>query len=274
MYGFSSAGEGSWTAPEVVWCLSIGGISLILFTIRQLVVKEPMLELRAFRYPMFALVTVLMLVIMMSMFSTMIMLPLFLQNVLLLTALGAGLVLMPGSIINGIMAPITGILFDKFGPRVLVIPGLALMALSIFLFMGIESTWSSGRIIMIHVIMMIGISMVMMPAQTTGLNQLPRQLYAHGTAILNTLQQVAGAIGVALFISVMSSGSKAYLATADLTNPAEGLQAMIAGLKDAFFLGLILALGALALGLFLTRTRAPKEDEDNPGAVQPALHNQ
>src|SRR5690606_21206194 len=114
----------------------------------------------------------------------------------------------------------------------------------------IESTWSSGRIIMIHVIMMIGISMVMMPAQTTGLNQLPRQLYAHGTAILNTLQQVAGAIGVALFISVMSSGSKAYMETADLTNPAEGLQAMIAGLHDAFFLGLILALGALALGFF------------------------
>lgn len=63
-----------------------------------------MLDMRVFRYPMFSLVTVLMLVLMMAMFSTMIMLPLFLQNVMMLTALSAGLVMMPGSILNGIMA--------------------------------------------------------------------------------------------------------------------------------------------------------------------------
>ena len=114
--------------------------------------------------------------------------PLFLQNALGLTALAAGLVMMPGGIINGLMAPITGKLFDKFGPRVLIIPGLALLSIAIFLFSRIDASWTGGYVIFLHVMMMIGISMVMMPAQTTALNQLPRLLYPHGTAIMNTLQ--------------------------------------------------------------------------------------
>lgn len=268
VYGFSTAGDrGSWTDPVVVWCIAVGGISLVLFVWRQLISKQPMMDLRTFKYPMFSLVTVLMLVMMMSLFSTMIMLPLFMQKVLLFTPFVAGLVLMPGGIINGIMAPVSGVLFDKFGPRALVIPGIVLMCISIYLFMGIEADWSRGRIIFIHIIMMIGISMVMMPAQTTGLNQLPKSLYAHGTAILNTLTQVAGAIGVALFISIMSSGAKDYMKTSpDPLSPAEGIQGMVAGLHDAFLIGLILAVVALVISLFIKRTHAPKEETDKSAA--------
>lgn len=267
VYGFSSAGAGAWSDPQVVWCLVAGGISLILFVWRQLAVKEPMLDLRAFRYPMFSIVTVLMLVLMMAMFSTMIMLPLFLQNVMLLTALSAGLVMMPGSILNGVMAPISGVLFDKFGPRVLVIPGLILMVASIWLFSGIHTEWTKGYVIFLHMLMMLGISLVMMPAQTTGLNQLPRNLYAHGTAIMNTLQQVAGAVGVALFISIMSSGSRKYLATSpDPMNPAEGIPAMVAGLHSAFVVGGILSILALFIGFFIRRTKAPEQAEHKQSA--------
>jgi MFS transporter, DHA2 family, lincomycin resistance protein len=276
VYGFSSAGErGSWSDPVVVWSLVAGGISLILFVWKQLTSKSPIMDLRAFKYPMFSLVTVLMLVMMMSLFSTMIMLPLFMQKVLLLSAFSAGLALMPGGIINGIMAPISGILFDKFGPRVLVIPGIILMCVALWMFMGIESDWTQGRIIFIHVIMMTGMSLVMMPAQTTGLNQLPRHLYPHGTAIMNTLQQVAGAIGVALFISIMSSGAKDYMMTSkDPASPLELIQSMVAGLHDAFFIGLCLAILALVISLFIRRTHAPKEEAAAPAVkVQPKPNN-
>ncbi|WP_370636530.1 MFS transporter [Cohnella sp. CFH 77786] len=217
-------------------------------------------DLRAFKYPIFSLVAVLFLVMMMSLFSTMILLPLFMQQVLLLTAFASGLALMPGGIINGIIAPVSGILFDKFGPRVLVVPGIVLMCVALWLFMGIESDWTKGRIIFIHVIMMSGMSLVLMPAQTTGLNQLPRHLYAHGTAILNTLQQVAGAIGIALFISIMTSGAKDYMKTSpDPTSPQEALQSMVAGLHNAFLFGLVLAVIALVISIFIKRTQAPKE---------------
>lgn len=260
VYGFSKAGESGWGDTEVVWSLAVGGLALLLFIWRQLVVKEPILDLRAFKYPMFSLVTVLLFVVMMTMFSTMTILPMFLQSALLLTAFKSGLLMLPGSVINGIMAPVSGKLFDKFGPRVLVIPGLALMALSVWMFTGIDTDVSKGYVIFIHIVMLIGISMVMMPAQTTGLNQLPRHLYPHGTAILNTLQQVSGAIGTALFISIMSTGSKNYLAgSSDPDAPAEKVAGLMAGLHDAFWIGFIVAVVALVVGLFIRRTKAPDE---------------
>jgi len=260
VYGFSKAGESGWSDTEVVWSLTAGGLALLLFIWRQLVVKEPILDLRAFKYPMFSLVTVLLFVVMMTMFSTMTILPMFLQNALLLTAFKSGLLMLPGSVINGIMAPVSGKLFDKFGPRVLVIPGLALTALSVWMFTGIDTDVSKGYVIFIHIVMLIGISMVMMPAQTTGLNQLPRHLYPHGTAILNTLQQVSGAIGTALFISIMSTGTKNYLAGAeDPTAPDAQVAGLMAGLHDAFWIGFIVAIVALVVGLFIRRTKAPDE---------------
>ncbi|MDG0791636.1 MFS transporter [Cohnella ginsengisoli] len=211
---------------------------------------------------MFSLVTVLLFVVMMTMFSTMTILPMFLQSALLLTAFKSGLLMLPGSVINGIMAPVSGKLFDKFGPRVLVIPGLALTALSVWMFTGIDTDVSKGYVIFIHIVMLVGISMVMMPAQTTGLNQLPRHLYPHGTAILNTLQQVSGAIGTALFISIMSTGSKNYLADSeDPTAPAEQVAGLMTGFHDAFWIGFSVALVALAVGLFIRRTKAPEEQE-------------
>lgn len=260
VYGFSSAGEGGWSDPKVTWFIAAGAVSLLLFVWRQLKMDQPMLDMRTFKFPMFSLVTVLMLVLMMSMFSTMIMLPLFLQNALGLTALAAGLVMMPGGIVNGLMAPISGKLFDKFGPRVLIIPGLVLLSLSIFLFSRVDSSWTGGYVIFLHVMMMVGISMVMMPAQTTALNQLPRLLYPHGTAIMSTLQQVAGAIGMALFISIMSSGAKNYVETTGDMNPVES---MIAGLQSAFIIGFVLAIVALVLGFFVKRTTSPVEEEQS-----------
>ncbi|MFC0389780.1 MDR family MFS transporter [Paenibacillus mendelii] len=258
VYGFSKAGEGSWSDPAVIWTLVAGGIALVLFIIRQLVVREPILDLRAFKYPMFSIVTVLLLVLMMTLFSTMILLPLFLQTALMMTAFKAGLTLMPGGIVNGIMAPISGKLFDKFGPRVLIIPGLVLVLISIWLFTDISVETTAGYVVTLHIILLVGISMVMMPAQTTGLNQLPRHLYPHGTAILNTLQQVAGAIGTALFISIMSSGTGKYVAANPQATPAEGL---VAGLQDAFFIAFLVGIVALVIGFFIKRVNTSPEQE-------------
>lgn len=270
VYGFSSAGSGSWSDPEVYWTLIAGGIALLLFAVRQLAVKEPILDLRAFRFPMFSLVTVLMLVLMMTLFSSMIMLPVFMQNAMGLTAFAAGLTLMPGGIINGIMAPISGKLFDKFGPRVLVIPGMILVLIAVWLFARIDETATSGHLITLHIILMIGISLIMMPAQTTGLNQLPRHLYPHGTAIMNTLQQVSGAIGTALFVTVMSRGAKKFLMSAeDPTSQAAQVGGLVAGMHDAFWLALIMGCIAFVLILFVKRVKSPDESLPVKPQVQP-----
>lgn len=266
VYGFSKAGSGSWSDPEVYWMIIAGGVSLILFVWRQLVVKEPIMDLRSFKFPMFSLVTVLMLVLMMTLFSTMIMLPVFLQNAMMKTAFAAGLILMPGGIINGIMAPISGKLFDKFGPRVLVIPGMVIVLAAIWLFTGIDANTTAQYIIALHIILLIGISLIMMPAQTTGLNQLPRHLYPHGTAIMNTLQQVSGAIGTALFITIMSRGTEKYILNAeDPTSPATAIGGLVAGMHDAFWVALAIGCVAFVLALFVKRVKSP---DTPPAAMQ------
>lgn len=267
VYGFSKSGDIGWSKPEVYATVAVGCVALLLFVLRQLKLKDPVMDLRAFKFPMFSLVAVLMLIMMMTLFSTLTLLPMYLQGPLMLSAFASGLVMLPGGIVNGAMAPIAGTLFDKFGPRVLVIPGLAIVVVAIFLFTGIDMDTTRGYIIMVHIIMMIGISLVMMPAQTTALNQLPRALYPHGTAILNTLQQVAGAIGMALFISIMSNGTKDYLnGSSNPADPVEQLKGMIEGLHNAFWVGLGLGVLALVVGLFIRRTKAPEgEQAGSPG---------
>lgn len=262
VYGFSSAGEGDgWSSPVVITCLIVGFIALALFVWRQLVVKQPTLDVRVFKYPMFALSAALLMVMMMTLFSTLILLPMYLQGALLLTPFIAGLVLLPGGVINGLMSPVAGRLFDKFGPRALITPGLLIVITTLWFMRGLDTTSSTALVITLHIALFVGISLVMMPGQTTGLNQLPRRLYPHGTAIMNTLQQVSGAIGTALFISIYSTGQKRYLAgSANPQNPAELGNALVAGLHTAFTISMYVGVIALLIGLFLRRTQAPAEE--------------
>jgi DHA2 family lincomycin resistance protein-like MFS transporter len=183
----------------------------------------------------------------------------YLQGALLLTSVAAGLVLLPGGLINGLLSPVAGVLFDKFGPKTLVTPGLVLVILSLGLFSQLSASTSVAYVVTLHVMMLIGISMVMMPAQTTGLNQLPKQLYPHGTAIMNTLQQVSGAIGTALFVSIMSSGKESYLKGVNEPNAALAqVNGLISGLQQAFFIAALVGAIALVLSFFLKRTQAPE----------------
>ena len=262
VYGFSSAGNHGWSQPEVVWTIAGGGVALLLFIWRQLILKQPVMDLRAFKYPTFALVAVLLFVLLMTFFSSAIMLPMFMQGVLLVTAFKSGLILLPGGIINGFMAPVSGKLFDKFGARVLVIPGLVVAVISLWQFTRFDEATSTGFLVAIHIALMIGIALVMMPAQTAGLNQLPSHLHPHGTAILNTLQQVSGAIGTALYISIMSSGQKQYLSGAnDPQAPAEIAKGLASGINNAFWFGFIIALVALVLSLFIRKGKSPKHEQ-------------
>jgi len=262
VYSFSASGDHGWSDPIVYSTMIAGGAALLLFILRQLKVDTPILDLRAFRFPMFSLTVVLMCIVMMSMFSTMVLLPLFLQTVLLVTAFKSGLIMLPASILNGIMAPITGKLFDRFGPRVIIVPGIALIVLAIWLFTGISSNTTTTQIIIYHVLLMIGIALAMMPTQTHGLNQLTPDLYPHGTAIFSTLMQVAGAIGTALFISRMSNSAADFIKnSSNPTDPAQQLLASIEGFRSAFALGLVLGIISLILAFFIKKTSTKKSNE-------------
>ncbi|MCM3674742.1 DHA2 family efflux MFS transporter permease subunit [Peribacillus simplex] len=264
VYGFSSSGEGNggWSSNEVLIPIAIGVVSLVLFTWRQLTMSQPLLDLRTFKYNIFRVSTLIMMIVMMAMFSAMMLLPIFLQNALGYSPLEAGLVMLPGGAVMGIMSPITGRLFDKFGPKWLALIGLGLMANTLWQFAFITLSTSYSTIMIFNTLLMLGISMVMMPVMTNALNELPPPLYPHGTAIISTLQQVAGAVGTALLVSIMTSSSKRFMENTLITKDESTLQilAMIAGMKSAFLLAFGLVAIAWIASLFIKRS-VPQEKE-------------
>jgi len=265
LYGFSSAGTMGWTDPVVMATIAVGIISLVIFVFRQLKLDEPLLQIRIYKYPMFALSSAISVVVSMSMFSAMILMPIYIQTIKGISPIESGLLMLPGALVMGAMSPITGRLFDRFGAKVLAIPGLAIVVLTTYMFSQLSLDSSFLNIMLIYTLRMFGISMVMMPVMTNGLNTLPMKSYPHGTAINNTLQQVAGAVGSAFLISIMNARTET--AAKDLaasgTNPADILNlAMLDGINFSFFVSTFIALVALALALFIKKPVRPATEAE------------
>ncbi|MFJ8234201.1 MDR family MFS transporter [Ureibacillus sp. NPDC094379] len=245
VYGFSISGElGSFMTTEVYIAVGIGLVALLLFAIRQFKLETPMLNLKVFKYPMYTLGLLIILAVMMTLLSVMVLLPIYLQNALLLAPMMAGLLLLPGGVVNALLSVVAGNLFDKYGPKLMVPVGLGLTIISLIFLSMIGTDTSNLTIIIMHILLLIGLSFIMMPAQTNGLNQLPRELYTDGTAIMNTLQQVAGAIGTAIAVTVMSITANGY------ENPLTGL---VEGVQNSILLGLIISVVAFVLSFFIKR---------------------
>ncbi|PJN88623.1 MDR family MFS transporter [Bacillus sp. mrc49] len=260
VYGFSIVGDQGWRDVIVLSSLIVGLIALFLFAVRQFNMDKPMIDLRVFKYPMFTLGVMTVFITFMIIMSSMILLPLYLQTGLALAAFSAGLVLLPGGVLNGIMSPITGRIFDKFGPRGLVIPGFIIMIAMLWTLTNVTTETSIIWVVAMHTFLMIGVSMVMMPAQTNGLNQLPKNLYPDGTALMNTLQQVSGAIGTTVAITIMSASQKNYIANVkDPLDPSAISGSLTAGVQDAFIFGLALAIAGLILSFFIKTAREEEQ---------------
>src|SRR5699024_9686931 len=115
---------------------------------------------------------------------------------------------------NFILSPIVGALFEKLGPRSFIITGSIIVLIGNVIFISaISSETPAWQIIIAFMVLFFGLTLVMMPAQTNALNQLPRKLYADGSAAMNTLNQVAGAAGTAIAITVFTAGQSNLLAT-------------------------------------------------------------
>src|SRR5699024_4471540 len=163
----------------------VGTISLYFFIARQLKLEQPILEFRIFKYKIFTVATALGMIVFVSMIGTTVILPLFMQNMPGFSALDSGLALLPGAIVMGLMNPITGRLFDQYGAKWLTIIGFSILAITTFMFAGLSPETSFAYLTVWNALRMFSIAMVMMPVTTAGLNELPRHLISHGTAMNN-----------------------------------------------------------------------------------------
>ena len=246
LFGFSNAGNYSWSDINVYLPLIIGVVFLAIFIWRQLSMKEPMLDLRVFKSSTFTFSVIIVMIVYAALISSELILPMYLENVRGFSALQTGLDLMPGAIVMGIMNPITGKLFDKFGARYLTLIGLAILTLGTFGLSFLSVDTSRGYIILLYSIRMFGIAMLMMPLTTSGLNSLHRNLYSHGNAANNTLRQMAASIGTSIIITLMSKSA----ASSGLTNP---LKAQVYGMNVSFASTAALTLVGLIIAFFVVK---------------------
>lgn len=280
LYGFSEAGNKGWGSAEIVTMFIIGAIFITAFVIRELTMRAPMLNLEVLKSSTFTLTTIINMVVMMSLFGGMILLPIYLQNLRGFSALDSGLLLLPGSLVMGILGPITGKLLDTIGLKPLALFGIAVMAYGTWELTKLNMDTSYLHIMSIYVIRSFGMAFVMMPLMTAAINALPPRLISHGNAFLNTMRQLAGSIGTAILVTVMTTQTTnhvgAFTDELDKINPviqdhvrqmaaqyggqSEALQAIlkyvnqlayIEGINDAFWIATGLAVLAFILSLFL-----------------------
>ncbi len=225
---------------------------------RQLKLEQPMLEFRVFNSPMFAVTTILSVLVFAIMVGTQTLLPIYAQDVTSYTALESGLMLLPGALIMGFMSPITGRVFDRFGGKWLSISGFSLITMALILYANLSLDTSIVWIATIFAILMIGTSMMMMPLMTAGINALPAQLIAHGTAMNNTIRMVGGSIGTAILVSVMSHATL----NSSLQQPK---QAAMDGIQNAFMIASILGVLGIILSFRIksknTKSELASEDQ-------------
>mgnify|MGYP001174235870 CR=1 FL=1 len=285
LYGFSDAANDGWGSPRVIASLGAGILFLILFIWRELKVARPILEFRVFRFDMFSLTTVINVITTMAMFSGMILLPIFLQKIRGFSPLESGFLLMPGALLMGIMSPITGIIFDKIGARWLAVAGLTITVATTFELSRLTLETSYMHMLLIYTFRSFGMSLMMMPIQTAGMNQLPPRLNAHGSAMSQTLRNIASAVGTALLVTIFSNAASsrgkqlvlsAGINPQDPANAARlheiSLQATVYGIDFAFEVATWMTVAALVLAFFIRKTTPQREPAPakKPVAAEPA----
>ncbi|WP_067622610.1 DHA2 family efflux MFS transporter permease subunit [Alicyclobacillus acidiphilus] len=281
LYGFSEAGTVGWSGIDVIASLCIGAVSLIGLVLWQLRTDTPIMEFRIFRYPMYALTTAINVILSVALYSGMILMPIYMQNVRGFSPLLSGLMLLPGGILMGVMSPITGRLFDKIGARWLSVVGLAITIVTTFALTRLHTDTTFLYCTVVYTLRMFGMSIMMMPLMTAGLNELPLRLNPYGTSMLNTLRMVSGAVGMALLVTVMTDRAKTHvkdiivsqhiLPTDKLAMAHATAQGTVMGINDAFTVAVFTTIAAFLMAFFIRKT-SPAEDflAKNDAPRQPA----
>jgi DHA2 family lincomycin resistance protein-like MFS transporter len=255
VYGLSLLGVPPVPGQPPAWApLVVGGIAMIVFVRRQLKLQRTdsaLLDLRVFASRNFVISLLMMMILMLTLFGTIILLPIYLQNVLGIGVLTTGLLLCPGALIMGRLGQKVGGWYDRIGPTKLVVPGIVIVTAVLWAMTQLGTQSRVEYILIGHIVMCIGFALLFTPLFTASLSSVPPQMYSHGSAVLGSLQQVAGAAGVALFIAIMTA-QQAKLAASGVVL----VEALAGGIRAAFLAGAIGAIFAVAFAFLVRKPEA------------------
>jgi DHA2 family lincomycin resistance protein-like MFS transporter len=248
VYGLSLVGRDD--ALISPYLLIGGGIAVLaVFVWRQLSLQRggsPLLDLRTLMHREYTLSLLLMVIAFMGFLGSMLLMPLYLQDVRGLSPLQTGLLMMPGGLAMGLLGPKVGKVFDRVGGRPLVIPGAIGMTIGLGLYTQIDLSTPYPLILGMHILLMVSLAAIFTPVFSLGLGAVPQRLYSHASSLLGALQQVAGAMGAAVSVAVLTARSESLAA-----DGASSLGAYVGGMRWAFGLSAILSIAVVALAVIL-----------------------
>jgi EmrB/QacA subfamily drug resistance transporter len=253
LLGFSNAGDKPWFTFNVAGFVLIGLVVTGLFIYQQTHTKLPMLNFSVFKHRIFTLSSITNFVVIMGLYGGMILLPLYIQNVRGVSPMTSGMVLLPGAIIMAIMSPITGALYDRIGARYLSFTGLIILSIGTFMFTLIDMNTTVTYLAIMQGARSFGLGLALMPIQTDALNDLPLELMSHGSAMYNTIRQIAGSLGTALLVTIMS------ISTSNFAAENVGIsieEATLHGIQIAYIV--VTAISVVAAVMFLKLSKKAK----------------
>lgn len=212
--GASFASEMGWLSVPVLASLIVGISALVFYVRRQLKLNVPVLNMRVFRHRNFTLGAILVMIDFGIILSAMYLLPQYLQNGLLVAVALTGIIMLPGGVINAATSALAGRMYDSFGAKWPARIGFAVAFVGAVMLALVTTHSAIWYVILAHIILMIGAPLAMSPSQTSALNSLKGLESADGSAILNTMQQIVGALATALATSFLTVGRNAVTGSA------------------------------------------------------------
>jgi EmrB/QacA subfamily drug resistance transporter len=256
LYGVSEAGAKGWGSTEVITFLIVSVIALTILVLYELKRENPLLEMRVFKDFNFSFTLMVSMILNIALFGGMLLLPIYLQTIRGYSPLDSGLLLLPGSLVMGLMGVVTGRLFDKVGIKPLAIIGITIMSVVTYMLSKLSMDTSYTQITILYTVRSFGLAFVMMPMSSAGLMTITPKMMPYATALQSTLRQIAGSVGTAILVVVMSDQAKKYIINLGTAVTAEsGKLAVVHGIDVAFFVSMIIGLVSLVLCFFFKKPK-------------------
>lgn len=239
VYGISSIEHAADNATMTIASFAIGLVALALFIIRQVKLAasgRELLNLTTFASRSFSFAIAMIMIAFGTLLGSLMIVPILLESGQGIDSLQIGIMLLPGGLAQAIASPIFGRIYDKRGPRPVLIPGAVFLAAGQWMYATVTAQTDLWMFMLCHIVFSIGLALLMTGLMSSAMASVDPRLFGHGSAIFNTAQQLGGAIGTTVFVTVMSLLSKVQLDAG-----SELAEALFSGAHISFIVGAMLA---------------------------------
>jgi EmrB/QacA subfamily drug resistance transporter len=229
LFVLSKGNEWGWTSEATILTLTASLGMLVIWVLIELFSPSPLLDLKVFLYPSFTFANIAVVITTIGMFAGLFYIPFFLQSIRGMGAMQTGMMMLPGALASGLMMPISGALYDRFGPKVVMILGLIVMAGMTMMFGTISLDTSLATIVLWNMGRGIAMGLSMMPAQTASLADLPPHLISRASSVSAIIRNIASSFGIAVMTVLLTNRNSFHHArmTDSLTSDNQGFTSFL-----------------------------------------------